>query len=142
MHIQRLNPDGNTDALTGADIPVSGTDATKIAAALADKQATITNDNAEAIRGLLELGNTAGMTLKYGGVTMTAAAGAIEGQDVTFTSPFAERVYSVMLTMGGGNPRDNTASISGSSVTGFKCWFGNSGTAERTTTIYYLALGK
>ena len=39
MELKRLNPDGSTDALTGAKIAIGGGDSRTIAAALADKMA-------------------------------------------------------------------------------------------------------
>lgn len=140
--ILSLNADGGTRKPTGADIPVSGTDATTISAALAGKQAAITSDNAESVRAALGLSKAATATIKTGSVYVTAAANANVSQPFEFPEPFGVSLYGIALTLGSGNPRDCAVAISGATVTGFNAILGNASAAEVTARIFYIALGE
>ena len=149
-----VKPGEPSSGTTGADIPVSKTDATKIdvalmgkadaaetAAALAGKQEAITNDNAETVRAALGLSKAATATIKAGSVYVTAAANANVSQPFEFPEPFGVSLYGIVLTLGSGNPRDCAVAVSGATVTGFNAILGNASAAEVTARIFYFALG-
>ena len=142
MEFKKLNPDGSTDALTGAEIAIGGGDERTVAEVLAGKQAAITSANAVSVRTALGLQNGAIMIVKWG--TFSATVGANENltQQVQFDTAFPNYALAVMATAFTGNPRDISASASTLTSSGFSAFLGNRLAAERAASFYWLAIGR
>lgn len=141
MEFKNLNPDGSTDALTGADIPVSGTDATKIAAALADKQEAITSDNAASVRTALGLKNGALLRVEGGYVMIRVEANSTATADIVFDPPFADTPNAQITMTTSADPAPFSACISALSANGITIKVESTFTAVRNIAARWLAIG-
>lgn len=139
--VNGLQPiDGNV-ALTGADIPVSGTDATKIDAALEGKQETINSGNAASVRTALELGSGAIKDIQAGNFTVTVAAGNYADTTVTFSPAFAN-APAMSGTIGNASAASYTRiGISPSAASAVVRVY-NEATTEKTLTVLWIAVSR
>ena len=139
--ILSLNADGGTRKPTGADIPVSGTDATKIDAALEGKQETINSGNAASVRTALELGSGAIKDIQAGNLTVTVAAGNYVDTTVTFSPAFAN-TPAMSGTIGNASAASYTRiGISPSAASAVVRVY-NEATTEKTLTVLWIAVSR
>ena len=152
--VNGLQPQDGNVALTGADIPVSGTDATKIdaalmgkagavetTAALNGKQDVITSDNAAAVRNTLGLKSGALLRVEYGSLSISATNGTTTTGDVTFDTAFAAEpnIYVSMSTS--QDPQYFSVCVSSQSGSGFTVKVSSTFTATRAINVQWLAIG-
>lgn len=139
--ILSLNADGGTRKPTGADIPVSGTDATKIDAALEGKQETINSGNAASVRTALELGSGAIKDIQAGNLTVTVAAGNYVDTTVTFSHAFAN-TPAMSGNIGNASAASYTRiGISPSAASAVVRVY-NEATTEKTLTVLWIAVSR
>ena len=137
--ILSLNADGGTRKPTGADIPVSGTDATMIAAALEGKQEAITSDNAATVRAALELKNGALLRVECGSVTVNVPANESVTESILFSPSFAE-APNVQLTLTTSvDPKYYNVCISSILPSGFTIKVSGDYTAPRNVGVHWQA---
>ena len=137
-----LADNGGARLNTGADIPVSGTDATKIDAALEGKQEAITSANAVSVRTALGLQNGALMIVKWGNFSATVGGNSNLTQQVQFDAEFPNYALTIMATAFTGNPRDISASVTTLTTSGFTAFLGNRLATERAASFYWMAIGR
>lgn len=144
--VNGVQPEDGNVTLTGANIPVSAEDGTKLNEALAGmdeaiaaKQPQITADNAEAVRGTLGLKSGALTEVQKGTATVAVTANATASVTVTFPVAFSG-TPSVVATLSSPTPADRNVGVYNVTATDTKIYIANGTSYAGNLNVRWVAV--